>query len=216
MAKQISINQWEKLLEDRTVNIPLDEKDPEGTQIEIHTTLPFGDVISFISDVVELSFAEDTGEYLPEVYDYLIRRGIIAYYTNLRLPKDMDKQYELLLYTNVFGRVFDQINKDQFQQILVAIDKKIDNIKASQLSLAKTVRNSLGMILEAVGGLSELDPEKVNEAVESLKTISEGGSDAIAQALKEAASKDTEGTEDDAGEPSEQAYSKKDNIVYLK
>ena len=120
----VSINQFEKAInKDNEVDVVLNNTD--DVTFTIKRFLGIQDAISFVANVVESCINGENAEYLPESYDFAIRLNVIKFYTNLRLPSSMDKQYTLMYNTTAFDQVLREINIDQYASLTDAIDKKI-------------------------------------------------------------------------------------------
>lgn len=110
---------------------------------EVKYRLNASDTAALVDSVCEGVVDTETGEYHPELKDYFLRVAVLNAYTNLTLPID-DTSWNLVYGTPVFAKVvgsdrlpvgfcgwdFDDITSnidaDQYMQILIAIDQKIE------------------------------------------------------------------------------------------
>lgn len=130
--KKISVNAWEKIYEenkDKEVVV-----DWHGNELVIKKKLSWGEVLSFGEGIVESSFVSESDEYLPFVTDFAIKSGAIQVYTNLRLPENLEKRYDLIENTDIMNVIYDNIDICQFSQIVDSAEKKIEN--KAQLNVA--------------------------------------------------------------------------------
>lgn len=177
--QKISINKLESVLVENTVTEILNDTD--NVEIHITKTLPLQEMLLFVQEVVEACIDGETGEYLPEAYDFAIRAGVLTRYANFTLPANLDNQYMLVYNTGAFDQVVAHINERQFNDIVRAIDKKIkfmlDVISSSAVTkinevigkfneLAKTAEN-------AFGDVNGEDMANVVKGITQLKDINE-------------------------------------------
>lgn len=126
--------------------------DWHGNELVIKRAIGLDDVVLFISNVVDACFADIDNGYSPEFKDFAIRYNIISMYTNLKLPDDMGHRYKILYLTDIIDVVMAKINMHQFNDIMRAIDDKID---------AKIYTNN------------EMFELKINSAIEQIATLSQ-------------------------------------------
>ena len=74
--QKISINKLESVLVENTVTEILNGTD--NVEIHIAKTLTLHEMLLFVQEVVEACIDGETGEYLPEAYDFAIRAGVLS------------------------------------------------------------------------------------------------------------------------------------------
>lgn len=127
MAKDIdrvSINNFEQALAKDTV-ITETLVDTEDVTIQIKKTITLPEMMLFVQEVVEACIDGETGEYIPEAYDFAIRSAVLTHYANFAMPANLEKQYWLIYNTRAFQQVLNNINEQQFNDIIRAIDRKV-------------------------------------------------------------------------------------------
>lgn len=117
--KKIPVSALKGTMSQETVTIPLDGAD--GVDVVVQKTIPLQEVMQFVADVVASCVDEADGRYMPEVLPFAIKAHVLTSYTNLTLPSDVKKQYDLIYNTKVVDQVVDQINQVQYFEILDAI-----------------------------------------------------------------------------------------------
>lgn len=132
MAKKVTI----KELTERVNEVLVDDVDRQWRGLEIHIKKQIGvaDMLDFVNTVVAWCIDEDTGEYRPEWRAFSYRLEIVEKYTNLTLPKDLDKQYHILLCNDLIDMIVNSVNFSQLTDIEDAIDDKISYIRQSSSS----------------------------------------------------------------------------------
>lgn len=142
MAKKdarIPINKFEALLDDNKIVVPLIGAD--NVNITIRHTLPLKEVLQFVEDVVSLCTDMDEGTYTPEVMYFGVYSGVLTYYANFTLPKDVERQYELIYGTNAVNQVMAHINRTQYDEIVNAIRERIEfNIRKLENALVQEMQ----------------------------------------------------------------------------
>lgn len=217
--KQISINQWEKLLGDNTVTVELFKDQEDSPIIEIRKTLPIAEFWNAVDEVVEMCFptinvgTEEQPKYevtyMPENYDFALRRIVVSQYANMRLPKDYGSQYDLLYTTPVYSMVYPQINSAQLEDLIEGSRQKIEFRKQSMLSISKTLREMIDNIVKATNGLMDINQEDIKKALSMMTSAESSGEKLMEQAIKEAATKTNNS---DTPSPASQS----DNVVLIK
>lgn len=127
MAKDIdrvSINNFEQALAKENV-ITETLADTENVTIQIKKTITLPEMMLFVQEVVEACIDGETGEYIPEAYDFAIRSAVLTHYANFAMPANLEKQYWLIYNTRAFQQVLNNINEQQFNDIIRAIDRKV-------------------------------------------------------------------------------------------
>lgn len=188
MAKhrnKISINQLESSITDDNVitkGLLNDNSDfIDGASIQIYKVIPLPEMISFVSEVVEACIDGETGEYLPEAYDFAIRAAVLTRYANFTLPANLDKQYWLLYRSSAFDQVMSLIDKHQFNSIIRAIDDKIEFklrlITSSAITKVNEMVDQLNRIVESTekvfSGIEAEDMAKVLRGVAKIDGLNE-------------------------------------------
>lgn len=121
---KISIEGYNKVVSEMFK--PVIEKEWRGMLVQIKTCLSFLEMLEFVDSVVESCFAEDTGMYLPEIKDFATRCAILTKYSNFSLPDGIEQKYNFVYASDIVNFVVGYIDEDQFRQMLMAIDKKIE------------------------------------------------------------------------------------------
>lgn len=133
MAKKITI----KDLTEKVNEVSVDEVDRQwkGLDIHIKTRIGVADMLDFVNTVVTWCIDEDTGEYRPEWRRFSYLSEIVERYTNLTLPRDLDKRYRILLCNDLINLIIANINAGQLADIEYAIDDKISYLCQSTSSV---------------------------------------------------------------------------------
>lgn len=98
-----------------------------GLQVVIKKNLSLEEMMTFANSVVKSCFDQASGTYMPEVKDFAIRANVLDMYTNFTLPKDLDKQYDMVIRSGAVEMVLNYINYAQFNELVKAIDSKLQN-----------------------------------------------------------------------------------------
>ena len=171
-TNRISINALEKALQDKE---PAEhELEWNGLTITVKKRLGFEDMMRLVDNVTSLCFSAD-GAYLPEVRDFALCCGVIEAYTNLSLPANTEKCYELVsacrdLVTHI---VLDCIDDAQFKAVRQAIDEKIHyraqaNIEALSLQMSEAI-SRLDEMGEKISSIFEgIEPETIKELASAM------------------------------------------------
>lgn len=144
MAKKeakVSINKLETAILPNESEFVLDDSD--NVVVKVKKTLSLAEMLEFVNDVVTICIDSTTGEYAPEARDYAIRHGVIISYTNVRLPSDAAKAYDLLYRTTLYEQTIGLINNNQYKAICETIDKKIEHTRETIIANLTTEMTKL-------------------------------------------------------------------------
>lgn len=122
-----------------------------GIEIEYKESIPMDKMVEFVDNVAGGCFGED-GEYLPEFKSFLIDAYMMEYYTNVRLPQSIEKQYVIFAQTDLADMIRQMIDKKQYFAILEAIDEKIAYIRDADVVATK---QNVTKLITQIEGLAE-------------------------------------------------------------
>lgn len=128
-VKKISVNALEKAI--KAAYVPTATEEWNGLNIVIKKKLNLAETMIFIDSVVSSCIIGENGDYAPEIKSYAVRSLVIALYTNIRLPSNEDKIYDVLYGNGLWELVMANIDKNQFDDIMKAIDSKIEYLSYS-------------------------------------------------------------------------------------
>ena len=176
-TKKVSIRSIEEAVEDKAQSTII--VDFNGVEITVKRMLSFYDMMRFVRDVVGGCFADDTGRYMPEVFPFMIRLCVLAYYTNVNIPQNVEKQYEFAYATGLYEAVIEHINQTQFNDIANAIYTGINhtaNMNISEIHTKFTsIQETLAEFVEQLGGIfSGIDSADIENV---LKAVGDHGID---------------------------------------
>ena len=161
----ISVNEFETaaaLVQDDTSEVMWHD-----LLIRVRRYLPIKDMMMLVLNVTESCFSDD-GIYLPEMQEFATRRYIIDSYTNIRLPENISKQYDLLMQTNIVSTVTESIDNTQLSDILMSIGRKIEyrrntETQAITKKADEAVRKAQDL-MEQIGAIfADITPEDVKK-----------------------------------------------------
>lgn len=154
--------------------------------IEVSRALSFEQMLSFVKSVVDLCFDSEEG-YLPEVKDFAVKRAIIENYTNVALPQNVQKCYEVIYSSDIVQFIEQYIDEDQFFGMMNAVDEKI------KYKVRNNIDKTNKMINDATAKLEDMerDIERVLAGVDGdsvgkmINAIASGtlDKDALAEAI---------------------------------
>lgn len=181
MAKKenrVSVNAFEKYAKENYSDNPV-MVEVDGLSFFVKPCLSMTEVLAFAKIVSESVF-DDNGTYYPEMKEFLIRRNILESYAGFAMPKNAEKQYELVVRADPLVReIVQHIDRQQFDALLSAIDEKIDAIIAANESEVKRQVNEMYSVISNLGSQLEgmfagVDSGGLAKLVEA---IGEGGID---------------------------------------
>lgn len=148
-----------------------------GLAINIKTSLSLDNMKDVVSYLYNSSFSEE-GDYLPEAFDFAKRCIAIDVYTNVTMPRNIERKYALAYNSGIFEAICQVVNMDQFNSVCESAYRKIENRLRTN---GDAIRNELVKVVDAfkevaekLSLFSEITPDDISAAVSS---ISEHGID---------------------------------------
>lgn len=155
--ERISINALEKYVKETVEECQLLDLGG-GLEVIVKRTISITDVLRFTDDIVAACFMED-GTFTPETFDFMVKRGIMVYYANFNLPKNIEKQYSLVCGSDIADMLVGHINQRQLQEIVSAANRKLEQ------QLKQDVSDTLlkvGALVDVASSFLELFSEKAS------------------------------------------------------
>ena len=98
----------------------------ELTKIKkIKKRLTFEDMFQFVETAASLCFDEDTGEYFPQLREFVIKCEILTRYASITLPDNLDEKYSFVYGNRLVKRVLRRIDRTQLHEITEAVYSRI-------------------------------------------------------------------------------------------
>ena len=150
-----------------------------GLTIVVKHTLSLKEVLEFVDNVAKTCFASDTGAFIPEVKDFAIKSNILEKYTNISLPSNLEHRYETLYYTDIINIILETINQQQFNEIMLSIDLKVENMAQANIENINKRMSDLNDSFESFQKQIQnmFDGIDVNNATNLVKNIINGNFD---------------------------------------
>lgn len=139
--KKISVNAFEKAMKDTYT--PTETFDWNGIEVTVKKNLSLKEMLEFVDSVVKSCFTKDTNAYMPEIKDFATKVCILEKYANFTMPRNVETQYTLIYQTDAVERVLGYVNPQQFNEICVAIAKKVENLAQANIESVNRQMNEL-------------------------------------------------------------------------
>ena len=175
MAKKnrISINAFD---EAACISDSVNEIKWRGLTIEVSERVGYADMVGLITQVSEAVFGED-GAFHPEAEEFAIRLAVIALYTNLTIPANIEKRYDMAFGTDVYDKIEEAIDPIQIKMIRDAVERRVgmraragvENVvrQAAEVSDAiLQLKDKLDDQFSAL--LGDIEPEEMNRILHGI------------------------------------------------
>lgn len=146
-TKKVSVNAFEKSAKDG--HVASTTLNWRGIEVSVRWSLTLAEVVKFVEEVVNNLYQDS--EFIPEVKRFLINRSMVLYYTNITLPANLETCYELLYSCDICEAVRDAISPAQFNDILSAIDERVNYQRQLNVSAVEQKAASLLASVEQLG-----------------------------------------------------------------
>lgn len=150
-------------------------KEWNGITINIRDSLTNVDAIRFTKVITDLCFTE-SGEYLPEVFEYAYDFAVVSFYSDFKLPATLEDQYKILVFTDLVEVVLSYVDSKQFEAVFDATKEKIDyRLKTEVDAIKKQAEEMINSVDALLTKLSETFGEFDNKEIKGLvKALSSG------------------------------------------
>lgn len=146
--KRISVNAFENAVE--SAYEPIVNVEWNGLTLVIKRHLNLAEMAKFVDVCVKACFNPDDASYSPEAKDLAIRSCIVALYTNVTLPKNIAKQYELIYHSMILDTISVNVDQIQLNAIIRAIDDKVEHLASANIEMVNKQMNDLYGALDGV------------------------------------------------------------------
>lgn len=195
-AKKISVNAFEKVVSEKYT--PIETFDWSGIEVVVKKTLSLKEMLEFVDGVVKSCFNEDTNAYRPEAKDFAIKISVLEKYANFTMPKNIEAKYDLIYQSDVVYHILQHINLVQYNEIVSAIDKKVDNLAQANIEAVNRQINELYNSFENLQNsmesmVSGINSEELNKAIMYLSKGQMFENDKVAELYNEVKEKAEDG-----------------------
>lgn len=132
--KKVTIGEFKNVMKENFENIIT--IDWHGVEVQVKKTISLVEMMSFVNEVVESCF-DDEGDYMPEIMDFSIKSNILTRYANFTMPDNLGARYTMIYVSDAIHAVYSLIDADQINEILAAIDRKINFLCSSDIAMAR-------------------------------------------------------------------------------
>jgi hypothetical protein len=182
---------------EKSTNVRIGEFNGEPVTVNIKNRLTAAELAQFVSDMTDAEYFKDKDGnefYRPAYGVILFSINTVKYYTDVKLPKDVENAYEFIKTLRLDDAVENHLidlafgDESQFCGLKNAIAKAQEDFRMQRIGLngllgsLKNVFGEFGMdkIKEITGSLEGLDPGQTESLKEPVKTLTESaGSHAI-------------------------------------
>lgn len=138
--KRLSVNDFERICKvnsaDNAKEIAFDVGNDKSVTVIVKRVLSFKNRIMFVSEVVDNCF-DDNGEFIPAVKDIAFKVAILKYFTNLTLPENPSKTYNLIIHSDIYSRIESVIDENEYYELCNEVDGAINHRKENAIATQK-------------------------------------------------------------------------------
>ena len=149
-----------------------------GININVKDKLSIPDVSRFVAIASDICFT-NSGDYLPEVYNYALYVATITVFTDFKLPESVEEQYNLIMYTDITSVILDHVNYKIYEELVGCVKEKVDykvklHISSIQEQSEKLLSSVEEMITKFESIFGSISPDGITDMI---KAFSGGGVD---------------------------------------
>lgn len=114
-----------------------------GLELVIKKSLSLSEMLTFVNNVIQMCFEDETGEYLPEIKDFAIKSCILDMYTNIELEQNVQVRYDLIYSSDIISFIVGNLPNTQLGEITHAIDVKLAHLAQANIESINKQMNDL-------------------------------------------------------------------------
>lgn len=161
--------------------------------IAVKKVISFRDMMRLVRTVADSCF-DDDGEYMPEVKDFCYQSLMVEYYSNVKLPEDIEERNELIYGTNLSDMIIARVSNVQHWAIEAAIEERINHRKNVNMRKveqdAEYIVGEMSRLYEGVEKmLDAVDPDELKNLLSNAANMDKAD---IAQAIMDSERKRSE------------------------
>lgn len=169
--KKISINAFENAVNSQYN--PTEVIEWRELKIVVKRSLTLKDTLTFVDSVVKSCFSQEDGAYMPEIKDFAIRSCIVEHYTNITLPSNLDKRYDLLYSSDLLDAIMQNVDQLQFNAMMRAIESKTEYLAKSNIESSTRAINELYASLDSLrekfeATFANISGEELNKVITAI------------------------------------------------
>ncbi len=154
--KKVSVALFDKIMKEHfqnevTVNW-------HETEVSVKRTLSLTEMLSFVNDVVESCFNDELG-FMPEVMDFAIKSNILTRYANFSMPDNLEHRYQMVYATDAVDTVCAAVNTTQLQEIVDAVNSKVQFLCDSKANL---IQERINRVLDGMEKMQDVTKDIFN------------------------------------------------------
>lgn len=161
----------------------------EGTEDELKvvvvSAIPYTKRTALISELVALNFAGDAShinDYMPSALEFARKYTIVRYYSDLKLPTNLDEIWLILNHTSIFQDIYDFVGND-IDKIFNEADKQIE-AKLAYLANQSDLNLFLGNISKVVEKFGDtLKDVDIHKLISVLGNMSQFSSEELVDSI---------------------------------
>lgn len=174
MAKQkkISIKDLDSALK-KDNRIGVENKiEWNGLDILVKYTVSLKDIMSIAEGVTRICFT-DEGIFIPEVKDFAFKCFVIDTYSNVALPSDTEKKYDIAVCSGLFEAIVPYIYQKQLYELQCAVEDKVAHRAQANIEMiTKQMEELYNKFNEICNGMTEItsqiNPDDISKLADAM------------------------------------------------
>lgn len=143
-----------------------------GSVFNVTEWIPFEKMLTFVNATADSCFTLED-EYVPQVSKFAFMSNVIDFYTDIELPSDLDERYKLVMLTDLYDAVVENVNEQQIEELRDGVARLVEfklavntSVVNKQIADATAVLKSLA---DACGSFTDtMNADAVKEVIAAL------------------------------------------------
>lgn len=155
-------------------------------RVKVNPLLSFGERAKMVRQIVDMAFVGDeqtVTSYAPEYIRLAKMFMVIQFYTDFKIPKDINSAWLFINYTSLYNDVVDYVGAEEINAIFTDADLAI-NSRLRYLENKTDLNLLFSKILKGVEGLgAQFENVNVNELIETFKKLPQNSTEDLVGAI---------------------------------
>lgn len=96
-----------------------------GLSVTVRGSINLREYVSFIQTVLHGCTDPETGDFHIELFDLVFMATVVMMFTNIELPADLETQFKILFWTDLYNEVCLRISEAQLESLRKTVERYV-------------------------------------------------------------------------------------------
>ena len=100
-----------------------------GRVFHVRPILEMEEASRFVYEAISACYDEENETMVPEIVDYVFRRMVISYYSDIDLPEDEHAKYKMVYLTDIYDTMVKHASRAQIDSLRKTVETTVFGYK---------------------------------------------------------------------------------------